>query len=212
MRTAVGDENFMKDPEFSLEDPAQPGLKYGFDDVRQMVLGGAPVIKTAEADKTFSDNMRDLAIADYIPDLNVQFKKSIIPGSQDYELMIQADIPLFFPGNQQADIGEKWETAEASGESLTDAQNTAVLEARDHFDTIEADSRSIVLYKDSLIPQAEAGVKSAITSYQAKKMELMELLDSERMLLDLKKDYYMRLTEYLLHFRMLEELAGRSLE
>jgi outer membrane protein TolC len=212
LRSTVGDENFLKDGDFSLEDPVQPELKYGFDEVREMVLGGAPVIKIAEAERILSDNMRSMAIADYIPDLNVQFKKSIVPGSQDYELIIQADIPLFFLNNQQADIGEKWEMASAKQDDLLEAQNRAVLEAKEHFETIKADARSIGLYKSNLIPQAEAGLKSAITSYQAKKMEFMALLDSERMLLDLKKDYYMRLTEYLLHFRMLEELAGRSLE
>ena len=212
LRNAVGDGNFLKDADFSLDDPEQPELKYSFDEVREMVLGGAPVIKTAEAERNLSDNMRSMAIADYIPDLNVQFKKSIVPGSQDYELILQADIPLFFLNNQQADIGEKWEMASAKQNELADVQNRAVLEAKEHFETIKADARSIGLYKSNLIPQAEAGLKSAITSYQSKKMEFMALLDSERMLLDLKKDYYMRLTEYLLHFRMLEELSGRSLE
>ena len=50
-----------------------------------------------------------------------------------------------------------------------------------------------------------------MTSYKNKKIEFMALLDSERMLLDAKKQYYMLVVEYLIHFRMLEELTG-SLE
>jgi outer membrane protein TolC len=210
LREVTGDNAILTQDNFNLEDPVIPVLKKGFDEIKEQVLNAAPVIKAARAGKAVSDNMRDMAIADYIPDLNVLFKKSVMPGSQDYELMVEAEIPIFFLNNQQADIEEKGEMAGSKQDEYVAAQNSAVLEAKDHYETIMADARSMDLYKNKLIPQAEAGLKSAVSSYQSKKMEFMELLDSERMLLDMKKDYYMRLTEYLMHFRMLEELTGEA--
>ena len=124
--------------------------------------------------------------------------------------MVEAEIPLWFLNNQQADIGENWEMAASKESGLEEERNRVVYEAKDHYETIKADYRLIDLYKNKLIPQAEAGLKSALASYQSKKIEFMALLDSERMLLDMKKDYYMRLIEYLSHYRMLEELSGKA--
>jgi outer membrane protein TolC len=212
LRKATGNDGFLEQDVFTLEELSVPELKNGFEAIKEMVLKGAPALKAAKAGRSESDNMRDMAISDYIPDLNVQLKKSVVPGSRDYELMVEAEIPVFFLNNQQADIGEKWEMAEAKQNEYISAQNSAVLEAKNHYETIMANARSMNLYKNRLIPQAESGLRSAISSYQSKKTDLISLLDSERMLHDMKKDYYMRLTEYLMHYRMLEELAGEELD
>jgi cobalt-zinc-cadmium efflux system outer membrane protein len=211
LRQVTADESLLTGTAYSLEDPLVPELKAGFDEIKDTVIKNAPSIKASVSDMTVSDNMRNMAIADYIPDLNIMYKKSVDPGSGDYEFMVEAEIPLWFLNNQQADIGEKWEMAASKENTLEDTKSNAVSEARDHYETIKADYRLIDLYKNKLIPQAEAGLKSALASYQSKKIEFMTLLDSERMLLDMKKDYYMRLTEYLMHYRMLEELTGKLL-
>jgi outer membrane protein TolC len=208
IRQLTADDNFLTGTAYSLDDPVIPELTKGFDEIKAMVLASAPEIKAAAAGKASAENMRNMAIADYLPDLNILFKKNIQPGSNDYELMVEAEVPLWFLNNQQADIGEKWEMAESRTSGLKETRDRLEFEAKDHYETIKADYRLMDLYKSKLIPQAEAGLKSAMTSYQSKKIEFMTLLDSERMLLDMKKDYYMRLTEYLMHFRMLEELSG----
>jgi outer membrane protein TolC len=212
LRKYSGDENITGEGDFSLEEPRLAGLKYGFDDIKKMVLSGAPYVKKAEAEKREWENSRNATIAGYIPGLSVEFKKSVDPGSDNYELMVEAELPIFFLNNQQADIGEKLDMAQAKGDELAETRDKAVLEAKDDYDTVKSDFSSLELYKSRLIPEAEAGLSSALASYQSKKTGFLDLLDSERMLLDLKKDYYMRLAEYLTHFRMLEELAGNSLE
>ncbi len=210
LRQITADDSLLTSTAYSLEDPQVPELKTTFEEIKASALKEAPSIKAAGAGRDTADNMRNMAIADYLPDFNLTYKKSIDPGSTNYEFMVEAEVPLWFLNNQQADIGEKWEMAASKGSELEDEKNRVVFEAKDHFETIKSDYRLIDLYKSKLIPQAEAGLKSALASYQSKKIEFMTLLDSERMLLDMKKDYYMRLTEYLMHLRMLEELTGKS--
>ncbi len=212
LRQVTADDSLLTGTAYSLEDPQVPELKAGFDEIKELVLKGAPSVSAATADKTLADNMYNLAIADYLPDVSLQYKRNMDPTGYDYELMVEAEIPIWFFANQHADISEKLETASAKDNGLKDEKNKVVYEAKDHYETIKADYRLIDLYKNKLIPQAEAGLKSAMASYQSKKIEFMTLLDSERMLLDMKKDYYMRLTEYLTHFRMLEQLVGKPLE
>ena len=209
LRRVTADDSLLTGAAYSLEDPQVPELKAEFDGIRDMALKGAPSVRAAAADKALAENMRNMAIADYLPDLSVQYKRNMDPSSSGYELMVEAEVPLWFLNNQQANIGEDWEMAASKDSGLEDEKNRVVYEAKDHFEAIKADYRLIDLYKNKLIPQAEAGLKSAMASYQSKKIEFMTLLDSERMLLDMKKDYYMRLMEYLTHYRMLEELSGK---
>jgi outer membrane protein TolC len=212
IRLATGDSSFLTITAYSMEDPVVVELKTGFDDIKEKVLINSPLVKAALADKINAENMRNMAVADYIPDLSVQFKKRVDPGSMEYQIMFEAEIPLWFLNNQQADINEKWAMAESKDSGAQDAENRAVMEAKEHFDIIKANQRSIDMFKNKLIPQAQAALKSNLAAYQSKKIEFMALLDSERMLLDMKKEYYMRLTEYLMHYRMLEELTGGSAE
>jgi outer membrane protein TolC len=211
LRQVTADDTLLTGTAYSLEDLAVPEFKFDFQEIMDNVLKGSPALKTARSVKDSADNMRNMAIVDYLPDFNLAYKKSIDPGSENYEFMVEAEIPIWFLNNQQADIGEKWEMAASKNSVLEDEKNRVIFEAKDHFETIKSDYRLMDLYKNKLIPQAEAGLKSALASYQSRKIEFMALLDSERMLLDMKKDYYMRLTEYLMHLRMLEELTGKSL-
>lgn len=211
LRQVTADDILLTGTAYSLEDLAVPEFKFVFEEIMDIVLKESPALKTARSVKDSADNMRNMAIADYLPDFNLAYKKSIDPGSENYEFMVEAEIPIWFLNNQQADIGEKGEMAASKNSVLEDEKNRVIFEAKDHFETIKSDYRLMDLYKNKLIPQAEAGLKSALASYQSKKIEFMALLDSERMLLDMKKDYYMRLTEYLMHLRMLEELTGKSL-
>ena len=211
LRQIIADPGFLTNTAYSLEDPAIPELKAAFEEIKAAAMTQAPAIKVASADADAAFGMRNMAIADYLPDFSVSYKKSVDPGSADYELMVEAEVPLWFLNNQQSDIGQKWEMAESKSSALEDEKNRVIYEAKDHFEIIRSDYRLMDMYRNKLLPQAEAGLKSALASYQSKKMEFMTMLDSERMLLEMKKDYYMRLTEYLMHLRELEELTGGSL-
>jgi outer membrane protein TolC len=203
----TGDSGAVTTDAFTLADPEIPELKKDFETIKAEVMKSAPMIKAAAAGKSSAENMRNMAIIDYFPDIEFKYKKVIDPGSTDYEIMAEAQIPIWFMNNQQADIGEKWNMAESKAKDLEDVENSTILEAKDHFETIKTNYITLDLYKSRLIPQADAAVKSMLSSYQSKKIEFMALLDSERMLLEMKKDYYMKLEEYLMHYRMLEAMT-----
>ncbi len=194
---------------FDISEPIIPELKNNFEKVKTLALANAPMVKALASAKNVSDNMRNMAVADYIPDLKITYKKMVTPGTNDYSLMFEAELPVWFLNNQQADIGEKWAMAQAAEKDVETAKNAVVLEAREHFEIINANFRTMDLYKSRLIPQTQAAVKSMTATYKSKKTEFMALLDSERMLLEMKKDYYIKMEEYLMHYRMLEELTGK---
>lgn len=210
LREVTGDAGFLPG-EFVMEDPEVPALNMDFEKVKELVLLQAPSINMAKAAQRSAENMRNMAINDIIPDLNIEYRKVIDPGSDNYRLMFSIEVPVWFANNQAPDIAQKLQMSESALKAAEQAANRAVYEAKDHYEIIMADGRTLELYRNKLIPQAQTAVKTALSAYQTKRTEFMSLLDSQRMLLEMKKDYYMYMTEYLMHFRMLEELCGQQL-
>jgi len=210
LRKIISDQEFLKE-NFSVKEINIPEIKYTFEELKEIALKKSPFLKAKKSLVEASFNMRNMAISDYLPDFNVQLKKQISPAINEYSIMFEAEIPLWFLNNQQADISEKWEMAESKQKEYENAINEIIYKVKEHYEIIKSNNDSIDLYKNKIIPRLNSVVESAMTSYKNKKIEFMTLLDSERMLLDAKKQYYMLVVEYLIHFRMLEELTG-SLE
>ena len=210
LRKIISDQEFLKE-NFSVKEINIPEIRYTFEELKEIALKKSPFLKAKKSLREASFNMRNMAISDYLPDFNVQLKKQISPAINEYSIMFEAEIPLWFLNNQQADISEKWEMAESKQKEYENAINEIIYKVKEHYEIIKSNNDSIDLYKNKIIPRLNSVVESAMTSYKNKKIEFMTLLDSERMLLDAKKQYYMLVVEYLIHFRMLEELTG-SLE
>jgi outer membrane protein TolC len=208
LNRAAGSNLIAENSDFIIEPPVIPELKMSLNDIRSAVLLKASAIRTAESWKNMAANMRNGEIAGYLPDLNITLKKQIEPGSDDYEIMFEAEIPLWFFSNQQSDIAKAGSGADAADKNYESEKQRILYEAYDHYQTIKSDFRTLNLYGDVLIPQAEAAFRASVASYQSKKSDFMSMIYSEKMVLDMRQDYYMHMQEYLMHFRMLEELAG----
>lgn len=72
-----------------------------------------------------------------------------------------------------------------------DARASAVfLEIRQAQIEVLADARRIKLYRDTLLPQAEASFKASTAAYQNNRAEFTTLIDAENLLLDVQTAHY----------------------
>ena len=71
--------------------------------------------------------------------------------------------------------------------------------------------RKIGLYRDTLIPKGEQYLKATETSYKSGKMDFLNLIGAQRMLLDFQLSYERMLSNYANSIAELEMLVGRSL-
>jgi outer membrane protein TolC len=67
---------------------------------------------------------------------------------------------------------------------------------------------SVDIYRNSIIPQAQKTLESSRTNYQTGKTDFLMLLDSYRMLLMAKEDYYMNVAELYKSYAQLERAVG----
>ena len=69
----------------------------------------------------------------------------------------------------------------------------------------------ISLYKTALLPQAEQSFDAAKTGYETGKIDFLNWLDAERMLLQIRLAYYKSMVDYEKSIAYLERVVGKDL-
>src|ERR1039458_6412833 len=67
---------------------------------------------------------------------------------------------------------------------------TVFLEIRQAQIKVLAAGKRVKLYRDTLLPQAEASLKASTAAYQNNRAEFMSLIDAQNLLLDIQTAYY----------------------
>lgn len=71
--------------------------------------------------------------------------------------------------------------------------------------------KSLDLYRDRLIPEAEQTLNSAMAAYKTGSISFLDLLDSERMIVQFKLNYYKEQAAYVKAIASLESSIGTQL-
>ncbi len=79
-----------------------------------------------------------------------------------------------------------------------------------HF-KVQTAERLVKLYRDSIIPQAEQSLKAAEIGYQAGQVDFLNLIDSQRVLLDFNLAYYRSVADFGIDISELERVIGIEL-
>lgn len=152
-----------------------------------------------------------LADRNYYPD----FMLGVAPIQRDgdfdsYDLMFQVNIPIW--RGKYADLTEQAKAkARAARSRLDSGRNRKALEVAGAAIEVEASSRQIELFETSLVPQAELSYESALRNYQAGRIDLIALLDTERDLRKTRIDHLKALSEYNMRLAALERASGVEL-
>ena len=77
-----------------------------------------------------------------------------------------------------------------------------------HHFGMETANRSIRLYRQTLLPQAQQALSAANTAYQAAQIDFLSFLDAQRTLLNLRIEEQRALRDYYQHLTQLEQAVG----
>lgn len=160
-----------------------------------------------------------LASLDYLPDftLGVDYIKvgrghTTMPndGQDSWMGTVAVNIPVWFD-KLNAQLKEKQAALEASKKSFQDMRNNLFFEVEDVYSQIIFHKDMVTLYETSLVPQAEQSFSAVKVSYETGKVDFLNWLDAERMLLQIKLAYYRSLTDYHKSIAYLERIVGHDL-
>lgn len=102
--------------------------------------------------------------------------------------------------------------SEAMKALYEDFENMALYEAEAALAKVEAGAKLAKLYETSFLPQAEAAYKASSVGFEAGKNNFLDLLDSERMLLEFKLDYATALVDLEIAYAELDRAVGMEIE
>lgn len=128
-----------------------------------------------------------------------------------WDLMLAFTVPLWFWTKQRYEVREAIANIEEAEATYQAMKNKALAETKDLTTKVEIARNKIKLYKNTQIPILESSIEASLSSYGSGKGDIMMLLDSERMLIETKMDYYRALVEYNMNLADLERNVGRDL-
>ncbi|MEW6074856.1 MAG: TolC family protein [Candidatus Omnitrophota bacterium] len=157
---------------------------------------------------------KSLAKKSFFPDLMAGIAmRGLSTGSiGPWDLMLSFTAPLWFWTKQRYEVKEAIANLEEAQAAYQSMKNKALAETKDLATKVEIARKKIKLYTNNQIPILESSIEASLSSYRTGKGDIMMLLDSERMLVATRMDYYKALVDYYMNLADLEKNIGRDLK
>ena len=194
------------------EDPGLAPLHLTYKDLEEAALSQRPEVRAAGH---YIEHMKanlSAQRAEYLPDFSLQYTRRTRDGmASDSIAMLKMSLPFLYfwrPRAQTQGATAELEQAEAM---LRSEQNTARSDVKSDWTKVQAVGRLVELYSTSILPQAEQSVKVTETAYQSDRLGFLDLLDSQRALLEFRLDFAQYVTQYGQSVAELERVLGVDL-
>jgi outer membrane protein TolC len=153
-------------------------------------LARRPEVASATREVEAADLSRRLAKREYIPDLMVGAKWEFGTDKDDaWELMVGIDLPLWL-GKRGAMVREAEAMQTAARFRLRADSLRIHREVEDAVHGLRSARERLVRFEERILPRAEQAFRSSEASYRAGRVEFIDYLDSQRMLLAMRREYF----------------------
>ncbi|MCM8797961.1 MAG: TolC family protein [Candidatus Omnitrophica bacterium] len=216
-QTAVAKMNVLinRDPREGLEISVEEkplGIKYNLDELYHFCLENRPELKAYRLWLEKAKSSLSLAKQEYLPDFMVRYeRREENDRFNSWDAMLGISVPLWFWEKENNQVRQMKAELEMAKYEYKQMENMVLFEVKDAYVKLDSARRLVELYKTTFIPQAEQTLKSSRIAYEADKIDFLNLLDSQRMLLDFKLDYYRTLADYEIALADLERAVGIEL-
>ena len=173
---------------------APPVTVPAIEDLEQAAIEHRPELAALRKQIATAKDESHLARMASKPDFTVGAGYMLMPTGSTYRNAYMAEFSMNMPRwnrDRHASEAKQADAATAVTQSELDMRSNAVfLEVRQaQIDVLAAEKR-VKLYRDTLLPQADAAFKAATAAYQNNRTEFAALIDSQNMLLDIETALY----------------------
>jgi cobalt-zinc-cadmium efflux system outer membrane protein len=203
-----------------VRDVGEAHLALSLTELCALAQAGRPELKQAQHFILKNEKSIELAKKNNWPDFTLMFEYFDIgsgttsnpeDGRNAWAGAIGFTIPLW-RGKYNAAEAEAAILFTASQKRFEDIKNDTTARVNEYYHEIKTFEAQLALYKHSLIPQAEQTLKASEVSYLSGKVDFLSLLESERMILQIKTGYFKNLSDSRKSLARLERLVGQELE
>lgn len=158
-----------------------------------------------------TDKQVELARKEFRPDFGLEYMyQNTDRKFRDY-YMLSFTVTLPNRGRRQAELAAASENQQTAASELNGEIQRRLAEVQNQYVEAQTSTEQLKIYREGLIPQAEATYRAALTEYQANRQDFEMLLSSFRDLLDFEEQYQKELSEHESALARLESLTGITL-
>ncbi len=158
-----------------------------------------------------ADKLVELSHKEFRPDFSVEYMyQNTDRRFRDYYL---ATFTVTLPNRsrRRAELAQALEEKKAAEAALDTVRQRRLADVQEQFAIAKLSGEQLKIYREGLIPQAEATFRSAMAAYQADRQDFETLISSFRDVLDLEEQYQKELSEHESALARLESLTGVTL-
>jgi outer membrane protein TolC len=187
----------------------------GLDD---LALASRPELRGAQQEIERAEVMYELADRNRkYPDFMVGWDYMRMPTEMKkdrYAAMVNITIPFspWSAGKRAYEVEESLAEIRAAKSNREAIRNMTVKEVAQAEAKVRAAKRSLQLYREGLLAQAELSFRSALAAYQTGRVEFVNLLEAQRALRDARMGYYKATVSFVQNLADLERAVGRDLQ
>lgn len=152
-----------------------------------------------------------LAHKEFRPDFGIQYLYENT--DRRFRDRYLAGVTFTFPnrGRRRAELAQALEQQKSADAALDAETQARMAGVRQQYDIARLSSEQLKIYREGLLPQAQATFRAAMAAYQANRQDFETLLSSFRDVLNLEEQYQLQLSEHESALARLEALTGETL-
>jgi len=184
----------------------------------ELALSNRPELQGAEREIERAEKIHELTERNRkYPDFMVGWDYMRMPTDMKkdrYGAMVNITIP-FAPwtvGRRNYEVEESLAEIRAAKSNLDAVRSMTIQQVGESEAKLQAAKRSVQLYREGLLTQAELSFRSALTAYQTGRAEFVNLLEAQRALREARMGYYKALVRVLQNVADLERAVGHDLQ
>ena len=208
-------------PQVAIVLPADlsvPDPTAGFADLAEVALNNRPELRGAVEDIERTERMRQLAERNRkFPDFMVGWDYMRMPTDEmakdRYAGMVSITIP-FSPwtiGKRNYEIEETLAEDRAAKANREAIRLMTLRELGESHAKVEAAKKSVALYREGLLSQAELSFRAALAAYQSGRVEFASPLEAQRALREARMGYFKAMVNLAQNLADLERAVGKEL-
>ncbi len=194
------------------EEPPTRPIRQSAEALQALALERRPELQQGRSEVAQGRSSLALARSEYLPDFMVGYRRrDMMNGTDSHDAMLGLTVPLWF-WKQNAMVREMKAEREMADAEYQSMKNMALYDVKNLLVRTQTAYRLIDLYKTSVFPQAEQGLKVAQAGYQGGRTSFLDLLDAARTLLTFRLEHYQHIADYVAFRSDLERSVGVNLK
>jgi outer membrane protein TolC len=200
----------------NVPDVVDTTATWSFDQVLPLAMEARPELKAMN----YNINMNQAEFAaskrEYFPDLMVRlmYKNMAHTGDDFWALMGGVSVPVAFwsRGKVSGKVQENRLNMQRAEQEYTAMKNMIQFEVQQAVVKVQSNRNVLLLYENTVVPQAEQTMQATLAAYQTGKTEFLMLIDAYQMLLMAKLDYHEAVMKYMTSQAELEQAVGLDIK